>query len=509
MTKETIFLSEATRCLFSSMEAEVSLCNFFRYVQQVLPVTGFYLSKMIVPLHKGVLIAKVTDNCVCCEWKTLLLSAEQKELWTQAARLHPPYGVMQKMVTSEDDPLYRFFSSGFETGSLPMYFIRLVYNKDLLGSVRFLLSRVLTDTEQVLLSSLETPFSIVVNNLIRYRELERFKEQLLQDNKRLRHRLEGIIDVDIIGQKGGLAGVMQKVRMSAPVDVPVLISGETGTGKELIARAIHEWSSRKGKNFVPVNCGAIPPGLVDSELFGHVKGAFTGANAGHKGRFERADNGTLFLDEVGELPLEAQSRLLRVLETGEVERIGGTEPVNVDIRLIAATHRDLAEMVRDGTFREDLYYRLRVVNISVPPLRRRKQDIPLLVDFLLNRSATRYGMPAPEVTGAEMDRLLAYDWPGNVRELQNILEESLVCSNGEPLKFSLGLPRAETSPPPAEKLPTMDEAVRDYLVRCLHACRGRVDGPNGAARVAGLTPSTFRFRCRKLHIAPREMADHA
>jgi transcriptional regulator with GAF, ATPase, and Fis domain len=410
------------------------------------------------------------------------------------------------MVTSEDDELYRFFSMGSGSDALPMYFIRLVHENELLGSVRFLLSRVLTDAEQALLRSLETPFSIVVNNLARYRELTQFKEQLLRDNRRLRQKLEGSSDMDIVGQKGGLAGVMQKVRVSAPVDVPILISGETGTGKEVIARAIHELSSRKGKSFVPVNCGAIPPNLVDSELFGHVRGAFTGANAGHKGRFERADNGTLFLDEVGELPLEAQSRLLRVLETGEVERVGGAEPIRVDIRLIAATHRDLARMVQEGAFREDLYYRLRVVNISVPPLRRRKQDIPLLVGFLLNRSATRYGMLAPEVTAAEMERLLAYDWPGNVRELQNVLEESLVCSGGQPLKFTLELPGGGTSSRPEEKLPTMDEAMRNYLIRCLRACHGRVDGPNGAARISGLTPSTFRFRCRKLGIVPRQAA---
>lgn len=500
------FLFEATRRLFSSLQAESSLWSFYSFIKQKLPVREFNLNKTLMPYRHVLRVAKVMDDGVHLDWSIAPISDAQRKLGMDLGLDSPSYGITERMILSHNDALFCYFMLGPDVMlTPPLFFLRLIRDGNVIGSAIFQTTRPLTEGEQTLLCGLDAPLCSALNNMLQFRELAELKEQLMLDNERLRRKLSGLTEVEIIGQKGGLSGVMKKVRMAAPVDVPVLITGETGTGKEIVAKAVHELSARNGKAFVAVNCGAIPPSLIDSELFGHAKGAFTGAMAVYKGRFERADGGTLFLDEVGELPLEAQSRLLRVLETGEVERIGGATPLKVDIRLIAATHRDLSRMVREETFREDLYYRLRVVSIQVPPLRRRKEDIPQLVEFLLRRSSVRYGVMPPPVAPGQMEHLMNYDWPGNVRELQNTLEEALVCSCGQPLRFSLGQPRYADPPRSEDQLTDLDAVMREYLVRCLRACHGKVDGPGGAAGVAGLTPSTFRFRCKKLGVVPRQV----
>ena len=284
-----------------------------------------------------------------------------------------------------------------------------------------------TEEEGRLVELLHEPFSVAMSNAMRYQEVLRLQEMLKDDNRFLTSELHRISGAIIVGEHFGLRDAMEKVRQVAPLNSQVLLLGETGTGKEVVANAIHYSSSRAQGPFIKINCGAIPESLLDSELFGHEKGAFTGAHSRKRGRFERAHGGTLFLDEIGELPIAAQIRLLRVIQTKEFERVGGAETVKVDVRIIAATHRNLEKMVEAGTFREDLWFRLSVFPVVIPPLRDRKPDIPALVNHFIEKKChdmklSYRPVPAP---GA-MERLLTYHWPGNVRELENIVEREII-----------------------------------------------------------------------------------
>ena len=314
---------------------------------------------------------------------------------------------------------------------------------------------------------------------------------------------------------------MERASLVAPSDVPVLVLGETGSGKEVVARAIHQRSRRAAGPFLRVNCGAIPSGLVDSELFGHERGSFTGAGAQRKGWFERADGGTLFLDEVGELPPPAQVRLLRILQDGSFERVGGQSALHVDVRIVAATHRDLERMVADGLFREDLWYRLAVFPIHVPPLRDRPEDIPPLATHFALRAASRFGTSPRLPTPEELNLLVDYPWPGNVRELAAVIERAVILGDGRGLEVAtaLGLgrdprserprpePRPEASAQAAPErgeaqapFPTLDDAVRAHIERALSRTRGRIEGVRGAAALLGINPHTLRARMRKLRV---------
>ena len=358
-----------------------------------------------------------------------------------------------------------------------------------------------------LLESVEEPMTIAMVNARRYRELARLKERLAEDNRALRDDLRRAVGMEVVGADFGLRQVMEQVRRIAPATSPALLLGETGTGKEVIANAIHASSPRSRGPLVTMQCGAIPDALLDSELFGHERGAFTGATQRKRGRFERAHGGTLFLDEIGELSLEAQVKLLRVLQERRFERVGGTETVEVDVRVIAATHRDLETMVRGGSFREDLWYRLNVLPIRLPPLRLRREDIPSLVRYFVARKAQELSRArVPQVPSHEMARLEAYDWPGNVRELQNVVERALLLSSGDRLAFpTLDTPtrgRARGQETSAGPLPlTMDEAIAAHIRLVLERTRWKVSGPGGAAEVLGMNPSTLRFRMNKLGIS--------
>jgi transcriptional regulator with GAF, ATPase, and Fis domain len=329
---------------------------------------------------------------------------------------------------------------------------------------------------------------------------------LRDDNRYLSRELQRISGNRIIGADFGLRQVMEMARLVAPRDSPVLLSGETGVGKDVLANAIHELSTRRDGPFIKVNCGAIPDTLIDSELFGHEKGAFSGAIVQKRGRFERADGGTIFLDEIGDLPLPAQVRLLRVLQSREIERVGGTQVITVDIRVIAATNRDLQEMVKKGTFREDLWFRLNVFPIIIPPLRERKKDIPSLVrHFIEKKSRELRLMSQPTLAVDAFERLAHYDWPGNVRELENVVERALILWREGPLVLD---PFVET-PQPTEPLQTSVEVpsflrLNDVLAwhfrRVLEMTKGRVHGPDGAAAILGINPGTLRHRMNKLGI---------
>jgi formate hydrogenlyase transcriptional activator len=338
-------------------------------------------------------------------------------------------------------------------------------------------------------------------------EVEALKNRLHAENVYLQEEIRGEHNfVEMVGSSPALLAALRQVEQVASTDSTVLILGETGTGKELIARAIHSRGARRDRPLVKVNCSAISAGLVESELFGHVKGAFTGALERRVGRFELADGGTIFLDEVGDLPLETQVKLLRVLQEREFEAVGSNRTLRVNVRVIGATNRDLEEAVTAGRFRADLFYRLNVVPLRVPALRDRRGDIPQLVMFFLARFAKEFGKPLEMVSQASMDRLVAYDWPGNVRELQNIIERAAVLSSGRVLELGpdllpVGPSASGPADPPAGRGPrTLEEMERRHIQEALEQSRGVIEGPAGAARSLGLHPNTLRSRMAKLGI---------
>ena len=337
-----------------------------------------------------------------------------------------------------------------------------------------------------------------------YAEVERLKDRLQAESEYLKSEIRvAYPQGEVTGQSAAIRQVLQQVEQVATTDSTVLVRGETGTGKELVARAIHGLSPRRSRLMVTVNCATLPSGLVESELFGREKGAFTGALTRQIGRFEVADASTLFLDEVGELSLEVQAKLLRVLERGVFERLGSPRTIKVDVRVIAATNRDLSEEVRKGRFREDLYYRLNVFPIRVPPLRERTEDIPLLVWAFLEEFSTRMGKKITQVPRRTMDALQRHSWPGNVRELRNVIEHGAIVTAGKTLRVPMLGEGTSVAAPPQ----TLAEAEREHILRALERTRWRVKGPKGAAAELGINPSTLYSRMKNLGIRPRGKAE--
>ena len=361
-----------------------------------------------------------------------------------------------------------------------------------------------------LLGLLKEPFTVAFINTLQHREVLRLRDRLADDNRYLHTELRRLSGDQIVGADFGLRDVMHQVQHVAPTESPVLLTGETGAGKDVIANAIHLGSPRRDGPFIPVNCGAIPESLLDSELFGHEKGAFTGALSQKRGRFERANKGTILLDEIGEMPLEAQVRLLRVIQHREIERVGGTERIPVDIRIIAATNQDPSELVKTGRFREDLYFRLNVFPINVPPLRERTSDIPALVQHLIERKAQELKMgDTPRLEDGAIDDLMAYDWPGNVRELENVIERAMILHRGEPLRFDdLGTSltgRATTKEQVfADRPLDLDTVVAQHIKRVLGMTGGKIHGHGGAGELLAVNPNTLRYKMRKLGIPFRK-----
>ncbi len=359
-----------------------------------------------------------------------------------------------------------------------------------------------------LLAQVAGQVAIAVNNALAFKQIADLRDRLNQEKEYLEEEinLDHRFD-DIVGESGGLRSVLRQIETVAPTDATVLVQGETGTGKELLARAIHRLSSRAERTFIKLNCAAIPAGLIESELFGHEKGAFTGAIARKIGRLELAHEGTLFLDEIGELPLDLQPKLLRALQEREIERVGGTRPIPVNVRLIAATNRDLAKMVAEKQFRSDLFYRLKVFPVYAPSLRERAADIPILVRHFVSRHSRRMGKSIETIPPEVMEALVRWKWPGNIRELENFLERAVILSRGPALHAPLAEleeMEEEEENDSAVMNPTLQAAEREHILRALRETKGMIGGPNGAAARLGLKRTTLNSKIKKLGIERSE-----
>jgi transcriptional regulator with GAF, ATPase, and Fis domain len=332
-------------------------------------------------------------------------------------------------------------------------------------------------------------------------EVEALRELIEEENLYLQEEIKVDHDFEnIVGTSEALRAALSRVERVAPTGAAVLLLGETGTGKELLAHALHERSARSSRALIKINCAALPSTLIESELFGHTKGAFTGAIASKKGRFELADGGTLFLDEIGDLDLDLQAKLLRVLQSGELERVGSTQTLEVDVRIIAATHRDLMGLVLGGEFREDLYHRLNAVPITVPPLRERRTDITLLTWHFLAKCEQEWGHRLDRVPASVMDALRSYSWPGNVRELKNVIERAVILSPGDELRLDPGSLGPVRERPDVGRDDRLDSVQRLHILRVLEDCNWRINGPDNAAERLGVHPNTLRHRMKKLGV---------
>jgi len=386
----------------------------------------------------------------------------------------------------------------------------LVFRGEVLGVLALFDSGVLDDEDFQWLRVFADHAAVSIANARAFEEIASLKERLELENVYLREEVSAALGTqDIVGSSPGLKKVLQQIQLVAPTDAAVLVNGESGTGKELVARAIHENSPRKGRALIKVNCGAIPENLFESEFFGHMRGAFTGAVRDKPGRFELADGGTLFLDEIGEIPLAMQAKLLRVLQEQEIERVGDTRTRKINVRIVAATNRDLKRDVAAGRFRQDLFYRLGVFPLEIPPLRERRDDIPLLAAHFIRATAKKMNRPPPRLTKAQADELATYDWPGNIRELQNAVERAVILAQTGPLRFEL--PTTEIDQAQLIKMPAVEVASiltrddwkrheRDSIRAALEQSGGKVFGPGGAAELLNMKPTTLASRIKALAI---------
>ncbi|OZS25893.1 formate hydrogenlyase transcriptional activator FlhA [Klebsiella michiganensis] len=418
---------------------------------------------------------------------------KSKEMLLLNLHQHDPLAPYEKM-------LFEMWDNKIQTLCL----LPLMSGNTLLGVLKLAQcdEKVFTTTNLKLLRQIAERVSIAIDNALAYREIQRLKERLVDENLALTEQLNNVESEfgEIIGRSEAMNSVLKQVEMVAQSDSTMLILGETGTGKELIARAIHNLSGRNSRRMVKMNCAAMPAGLLESDLFGHERGAFTGASAQRIGRFELADKSSLFLDEVGDMPVELQPKLLRVLQEQEFERLGSNKLIHTDVRLIAATNRDLKQMVADREFRSDLYYRLNVFPIHLPPLRERPEDIPLLVKAFTFKIARRLGRNIDSIPAETLRLLSRMEWPGNVRELENVIERAVLLTRGSVLQLSLPEMSIETEPLAAEVLPEEGEDEYQLIVRVLKESNGVVAGPKGAAQRLGLKRTTLLSRMKRLGI---------
>jgi len=511
---ENQFFREVTLRITSHLEIEHALASAYEYLRHFIPMEVVSLHYFDPERQAVFAMARYSErHGPTGHQEKPVAEIDQPtidELRSSGASVSPqrPVGIYNR---PRSDPLHRGFTRFLRDLDL-VTFSNLMLRLDIGAHYQGVLlisapgHNAFTDEHAGLLRIIEEPVAISMSNARRYWETTLLKDQAVDESRAVHRELENLSGAHVIGADFGLRRVMNLVRQVAPTNSPVLLLGETGTGKEVIANAIHMASPRCDAPLIRVQCGAIPDTLLDSELFGHEKGAFTGAVEAKRGRFERADQGTIFFDEIGELTLDAQVKLLRVLQDKEFERLGGSQTHRVDVRVIAATNRNLEEHVRHQRFREDLWFRLNVFPIYLPPLRQRREDVPALVQWFVDRKCREMGLARkPRVSPEAMEQLHEYEWPGNVRELQNVVERSLILCRDRPLEFPhLGVgagPMAPAlAPASSEAFPTLDEMSTSHIRRALLAAEGRVQGEGGAAELLGLKPSTLRARMRKLNI---------
>lgn len=504
------FFWEASKRILGQLKIEKGLKECLDFIKDFMPADEMYLERYKPDLESMHLIAHANSK-LCEPMDSLVLfSPEAKKTLQDLAVVYrrgelPPVIVVNR---PEEEPVTKCM---LEALNLPMssaMSLPLVIDGHSVGTVVVLAKGENRYTEEHanLFTSLKEPFFVAMHNTITHLEVIKLKDLIADDNRYLHNELRKISGDEIIGSKFGLKGVMRKVQQVASLDSPVLLLGETGTGKDVIANAIHYSSSRSEGPFVNVNCGAIPESLIDSELFGHEKGAFTGALSQKRGRFERAHGGTIFLDEIGELPFQAQSRLLKVLQDKVIERVGGDKTIKLDIRIIAATNRNLEEMVNKNEFREDLWFRLNVFPVHLPPLRERRADIPSLIQYFIDKKSKELKLRIiPSIAPRAIDILLDYGWPGNVRELENIVERELILNPMGPLTFEQinhQFSNFTTNDPSFsdDNLVSLDEMTRKHISSALQKTNGKIHGEGGAAELLGINANTLRNRMNKLKI---------
>jgi len=511
MTDDLTFFHQATVKICGSLDIDRAVGDIVLYLKGFIPLDGIMLCTY-EPEKGAIWILSLSSSLPTGPWnRPIYLSPGAQSL------INATGSGVYRHLTSDNNPIAHELNAALKMDTASQLVLHLKLDERHLGVVHAF-SRaedVFTAEHARLMGLLHDPFAVAMANVIKHREVLHLKDLLADDNRYLQQELRHMTGDEIIGAHFGLRDVMRMVRQVAPLSSPVMLTGETGVGKEVIANAIHVTSTRREGPLVKVNCGAFAENLLDSELFGHEKGAFTGAVQSKRGRFERAHRGTLFLDEVGELPPAAQVRLLRVLQDKLVERVGGVEPVEVDVRIVAATHRNLTEMVRQGTFREDLLFRLNVFPIHIPPLRQRISDIPALVHHFIERKLKAFNLTRhPTLAAGTLERLTAYPWPGNVRELENMVERALIRhqsrSEDKPLSFpdlveETGTDQSRAAGvfagPTAPANLTLDEAMRVHIEGVLRQTRGKIQGKDGAAAMLGIHSSTLRSRMEKLGVA--------
>ncbi len=512
MIDENEFFRNATLKICGHLQIEKGLGACLEYITQYMPADSLYLERYDIPLGAMRVVAMAKRGRA--EKINLLIPMPEQMKASLATQLGeakgvrnlPPFSIYNR---AQDDPMCLHLLEAIdEPIRSSVIGLPLIVEGQFVGALILLAEgNDRFDAQHgKLFASLKEPFFVAMSNTLKHEETVKLKDLLADDNRFLNRELLRISGDEIVGADFGLRKTMLEVQKVASTDSVVLLTGETGVGKDVIANAIHLTSPRRDKPFIAVNCGAIPESLLDSELFGHEKGAFTGALAQKRGRFERAHKGTIFLDEIGEMPLDAQVRLLRVIQHREIERVGGTERIPVDIRIIAATNQELGKRVEEGSFREDLWYRLNVFPIAVPPLRDRINDIPALMQHFieLKAKALKVGRTPSLAVGA-IDSLMAYDWPGNVRELENLVERAMILNQDGPLCFdgfgTSFTPKASSlNQEPDESPLDLDTVVARHIMRVLSIARGKIHGPKGAGELLAVNPNTLRYKMKKLGI---------
>ncbi len=511
ISKEKFFV-EAISLFCSSLDITVAMSRLLKFLMTVMPAEAMMISYIDTELKRVKEVAVATPEKSEYSNESMPLHVDIDEMVEEYGKSNPL--IIEDMahdeLTRENFKVEARKRGYFPDLEASAIMLPLLVDEELIGIFHLASSGIgkYSEKHAELLVPLQEPFALVVSNCLQYQEVLRLKEMLSDEKRYLLEELREVVG-DVIGKDYGLRQVMEMVQQSAPKDNPILLYGETGTGKEVIANVIHRSSPRRDGPFIKVNCGAIPDSLIDSELFGHEKGAFTGAVEQKKGRFERANKGTIFLDEIGELPQHAQVRLLRVVQEMEIERVGGSQTIPLDIRIIAATHRDLTTMTRNQEFREDLLYRLNVFPVLIPPLRQRKMDIPELIDYFIERKANELKLSEiPKLMPGALDSLVEYEWPGNVRELENVVERALIRYKDGPLILEDFLaPRPITGEERAavlkQELEPLESMVRNHIKTALQSTKGRISGPKGAAALLGLHPNTLRSKMQKMGITRR------